>query len=69
MKFEGDEIDGYKITLRQFKGDLDVPLTADEYVTLTVVAQVSEVSHRVDRKSGLFFRDHIVHVKEVHVEE
>lgn len=68
MKFEGEDIDDLKITFRQFKGALDQPLHPDEIVILKVVAKVSEVSHRIDRKSGRFVRDHIVHVQEVTLE-
>jgi predicted membrane protein len=66
MKFEGEVVDGGNtIVIRQFRGDIDVPLALDEVVELNVVCRVSEVAHTVSQKSGLVTRTHIVHVKEV----
>lgn len=66
MKFEGDEIDGgHDIVIRQFRGDIDKPLTLDEVVELTVYAKVTSVSHDVNRRNGQMTRTHIVHVTEV----
>ena len=65
-KFEGEIVDGgYAIVIRQFKGDIEKPLTLDETVELTIHAKVSEVAHQVDRRTGTVTRNHIVHVKEV----
>ena len=66
MKFEGEVVDGGNtIVIRQFRGDIDVPLALDEVVELTVVCRVSEVAHTVSQKNGLVTRTHNVHVKEV----
>ncbi len=66
MKFEGEVVDGGNtIVIRQFRGDIDMPLTLDEIVELTVVVQVTEVSHQVNRRNGTISRTHVVHVKEV----
>ena len=67
MKFEGEEVDGSKVTLRQFKGDLDVPLAADEVVEVKVVARVTEVNHGVNQKDHKFYRTHVLKVLEVKV--
>lgn len=70
MRFEGEDIDGgLDIVLRQFRGDIDVPLALDETVTLTVQAQVVGVSHEIHRASGTLSRTHVVRVKEVTVRE
>ena len=67
MKFEGEEVDGYKVTLRQFKGDLDVPLAAHEVVELKVLARVTEVNHGVNQRDHKLYRTHVLKVQEVEV--
>jgi len=68
MRFEGEEVlGGPKVSVRQFKGDIDVPLTVDEMVELKVVAKVTEVNHVVDGKTGLLSRVHVLRVQEVEV--
>ena len=67
MKFEGEEVDGRRIVIRQFTGDIDTPLTVDETVEMTVVAKVIEVTHQVNQRSGELNRVHILRVKEVDV--
>lgn len=68
MKFEGEEVlGGPKVSVRQFKGDIDIPLTVDEMVELRVVAKVTEVNHVVDGKTGLLSRVHVLRVQEVEV--
>jgi len=66
MKFEGEVVDGgNRIVIRQFKGDIEMPLTLDEVVKLTVYAKVTEVAHEVSRRNGTVSRNHVVHVTEV----
>ena len=67
MKFEGEEVDGRRIVIRQFTGDIDTPLTVDETVELTIVAKVIEVTHQVNQRTGQLNRVHILRVKEVEV--
>ena len=67
MKFEGEEVDALKVTMRQFKGDLDVPLAADEVVELKVLVKVTEVNHGVNQKDHKFYRTHVLKVQEVEV--
>ena len=67
MKFEGEEVDGRRIVIRQYTGDIDTPLTVDETVELTVVAKVIEVTHQVNQRTGQLNRVHILRVKEVEV--
>jgi hypothetical protein len=70
MKFEGDEVDGGNdILMRQFRGDISIPLTLDEEVTLTVTGMVTSVAHEVNKKNGTMTRTHIVHVNEVEAHE
>lgn len=67
MKFEGEEVDGMRVQLRQFKGDIDAPLTVDETVVLTVVAKVTAVQHNIDQKDHRFYRNHLLQIEEVSV--
>ncbi len=67
MRFEGEEIAGSSVTIRQFKGDIEVPLAVDEVVELKVMAKVSEVSFAVNQKTGQLTRVHHVQVQEVEV--
>lgn len=68
MKFEGEEVTGgSQVTLRQHKGDFEIPLTVDEVVELRVIAKVSEVNHVVNQKTGLLTRVHVLQVQEVEV--
>ena len=65
-KFEGEVVDGGNaIVIRQYKGDIEIPLTLDETVELTIYAKVTEVAHQVDQRNCTVTRNHIVHVKEV----
>ena len=67
MKFEGDEVDGRRVVIRQYTGDIDTPLTVDETVEITIVAKVIEVTHQVNQRTGELNRVHILRVKEVDV--
>lgn len=67
MKFEGEEVDGRRIVIRQYTGDIDTPLTVDEVVEMTVTAKVIEVTHQVNQRTGELNRVHILRVKEVDV--
>ncbi len=68
MRFEGEEVTGGSlVTIRQHKGDIEVPLTVDETVELKVVAKVSEVNHVVNQKTGRLSRVHILQIQEVEV--
>lgn len=68
MKFEGEEVDAFRVQVRQFKGDVTAPLAVDETVILTVVAKVTSVEHNIDQKSHLFFRNHVLKIEEVSVQ-
>ena len=68
MRFEGEEVTGgSEVQIRQYKGDIDVPLTVDEFVELRVTARVSSVNHVVNEKTGQLTRVHILYLKEVDV--
>jgi len=67
VKFEGEEVDGRRVVIRQYTGDIDTPLTVDETVEMTVVAKVIEVTHQVNQRTGELNRVHILRVKEVDV--
>lgn len=68
-KFEGEEVDGYELMFRQFRGALDKPLVSNEIVHLKVTAQVRDVGHKTEARTGLFIRHHELKVLEVEVEE
>ena len=34
MRFEGEEVSGTSVVIRQYKGDIEVPLTVDEVVEI-----------------------------------
>jgi hypothetical protein len=64
--FEGEVVDGgYEILIRQYKGQIDKPLTLDETFELNVHVKVMSVAHEVQKKNGTMARVHIVHVQEV----
>ena len=65
VRFEGEEVDGNQVVIRQYTGDVETPLTVDETVEITIVAKVSEVTHRINQRTGELNRVHILHVKEV----
>ena len=66
MKFEGDDVDGgLDIVIRQYRGDINIPLTLDEDVELSVIGKVTGVSHEINKRTGVLTRTHIVHVTEV----
>jgi hypothetical protein len=68
VNFEGETVTGgSQVTIRQHKGDIEIPLTVDELVELRVVAKVSEVNHVVNQKTGLLTRVHVLQVQEVEV--
>lgn len=69
MKFEGEEVDGgSEVVIRQFRGDIEVPLVVDEIVQMKVIAKVAEVTHKVNERTGQLTRSHIMKVQEVEVE-
>ena len=65
MRFEGEEIDGFTITVKQFKGPIGVPLSRGEKMELTCIVEVVEVAVRENLKTGQVFRDHVVKISEV----
>ncbi len=68
-RFEGEDVDGgFDILIRQFRGDIEVPLALEEVVDLKVTAKVMEVTHQLSKKTGIITRTHIVHVIDVEVE-
>ena len=65
MKFEGEQVDNTRATLRTYTGPIDIPLAVDEVVELHVVAKVIEVTHQVNQRTGELNRVHVLRVKEV----
>ena len=65
MKFEGEEIDGYTIRVKGFKGPITQPLMRGEKLELNCSVEVVEVAVRENLRTGEVFRDHIVRIVEV----
>lgn len=69
MKFEGEDVDGgFDVVIRQYRGDISVPLILDETVTLTITGKVTQVAHEIQKKTGVMTRTHIVHVQDAEVD-
>ena len=66
-KFEGNEVDGYELMFRQYRGPIDIPLTSDEIVHLKVVARVKDVGHKTNERNGRFIRHHELKVIDVEI--
>lgn len=66
--FEGQEVDGYQIMFRQFRGEVDIPLGLGEVVHLKLIAKVTHVDHKENQRNGLLIRDHEVKVLEVSID-
>ena len=62
MKFEGEEIDTYTLTIRQAKLPFSQPLSRGEKITLEVDVEVFEVAVRENMRTGELSRVHTVKV-------
>ena len=71
MKFEGDQIDGSQLVVRQYTGDwpLDQPLVADSTVTVEAEFYVQSVSFGVNQRTGDLLRKHEIIIRDVRVKE
>lgn len=69
MKFEGDEIDGAQLVVRQHTGPwpLDEPLVADSEVVMEVTFYVQSVSFGVNQRTGDLMRKHELVIRDAHV--
>lgn len=67
LKFEGEDIDGLTVLIKQHKGPLTTPLTRGERVQLTITGEVTEVNFRENRRNGQVYRDHVIVVTDVEV--
>lgn len=65
VRFEGEDIDGCSVTIRQFKGAIAGPLILGEDVQVTVTGKVIGVTIRENRRNGRLTRDHEVVISEV----
>lgn len=65
LNFEGVAIDNFTITVKGFKGPIDIPLILNERMELTCVVEVLEVVIRENRRTGQVSRDHVVKIAEV----
>lgn len=67
MRFEGEEVDGMRVTVRQYKGFVDKPLLVDEVVELRVQARVTQIVHETNERNGHLYRTHVLKIDEVEV--
>jgi hypothetical protein len=65
VRFEGEDLDGCSVTIRQFKGVINGPLLLGEDVQVTIKGKVIGVSIRENRRTGRLYRDHEVLIEEV----
>ena len=65
VRFEGEDIDGCSVTIRQFKGNIAAPLILGEDVEVTVKGKVIGVTIRENRRNGRLTRDHEIVISEV----
>lgn len=65
VRFEGEDLDGCSVTIRQFKGAIAEPLILGEDVQVTIKGKVVGVSIRENRRTGRLTRDHEVLIEEV----
>lgn len=63
--FEGQDIDGYIVVVRQFKGPIDKPLAWGEDVQVTIHGKVTAVEHRENKSTGRLVREHEVRIIEI----
>lgn len=68
-RFEGEDVDGYELMFRQYRGPVEMPLATDEIVHLKVTARVTDVGHKRNQRNGLFIRHHELKVIEVEVDD
>jgi hypothetical protein len=67
VNFEGEAVDGCQIVIRQFRGDIELPLAVDEVVDIVLVARVKSVGYEVNERTGHMHRVHIMKVEDVKV--
>lgn len=67
--FEGQEVDGYQVMARQYRGEFDIPLSLGEIVHLKVVAKVTHVDHKENQRNGLLIRDHELKILDVSMQD
>jgi hypothetical protein len=67
VTFEGDEIEAFSVTVRQHKGEIAGPLLLEEFVHLKVVVRVDDVNHRVNQRTGVLERQHILKIIDLEV--
>lgn len=67
--FEGQEVDGYQIMARQYRGEVEIPLMLEEIVHLKMVAKVTHVDHKVNQRNGLLIRDHELKVLDISMDD
>lgn len=64
MKFEGEDINSYSLTIRQAKLPFPQPLSRGEVVRLVIEVEVFEVAVRENMRTGEISRVHTVKVRE-----
>lgn len=65
IRFEGEDLDGCSVTIKQFKGSIAGPLILGEDVQVNIKGKVVGVSIRENRRNGRLTRDHEILIQEV----
>lgn len=66
--FEGEEIDGSVVVLKQYTGAIPVPLMRGEKIRLIVEAEVKTISFDENLRTGKMYRRHQLHTTDVKLE-
>lgn len=67
LKFEDEEIDGFKLVVSRTQIEIDKPLTIDEHVEVVLTGVINEITFHVDGKTGLLHRIQHIKVNEIEV--
>lgn len=66
--FEGEDVDGSVVKLRQYTGNVEKPLMRGERIKLTIEAEVRSVSFEENLRTGRVYRVHVLHTTDVKLE-
>lgn len=66
--FEGEDVDGSVVKLKQHTGNIEKPLMRGEKIKLTIEAEVRSVSFEENLRTGRVYRVHTLHTTDVKME-
>lgn len=65
MDFEGDEIDGHRVVIRRFQGDVNHDMPVGSEWVMCLRAKVVGVSHVINQKTGHLVRVHDLKITDI----